>query len=459
MMRTCLYNALHRRGQFRARVVLAGAILLLFGPLRQLSSGAPITQGEWARRMVAAIGVDSRAFPEYAQTSDYIEFLSGDTVAPVRVESVAAASLPPGAVITPDPAHPERRWLRTDTNGGAAVFKVQVPASGVYAIRALIGGDEQRWRVDRGEPRVTKPANDDSGEGKAGNPTRLLGYFLLARGEHEVSVELPASGAIARFDLVRQPFPHVKPPGGWRPDAPLTFGVKAVTMVQAMQLEGELPDIRRWEINREGEAFTEQGPVVVQTNDREPGKPSKDAWVHGASRGSWLDYQVKVRERCAYSLVARMTGRGSARWLVDDTVERHVTPPGDGSRFLWLPVSTLPLEKGLHRVRVWLAEGAGLDTFKLMCRGPEAQPSLLLLDDLGFEEGLPEDPVSTAVAQQNLDNTYFRGRIERLLASFFTLTGKEPTPLGGPLPWDQGILLPVSPPVNQPVSPFVPEGP
>ncbi len=450
---------LSRPRRIEFRFVIACVIFSLLVTLPAASAGASITQGDWARRMAAAIGVDARAFPPNPQIADYIEFLSGDSVPPVRVESKAVESLPPGAQLTPDPARAERRWLRAGATGGTFVFKVRIPASGVYAIRTLTDGGEQRWRVDGGEPHVMKTAKDDSDKGQAGEPTRLLGYFLLARGDHQVSVEIPASGGLAEFDLVRQPFPHVRPPGGWRPDAPLTFGVKAVTMVQAMQLEGELPDLRRWEIAREGEAFTAEGPAVVQTNDKDPGKPSANAWVRGAPGGSWIEHEFEARESCTYSLVARMVGRGSTRWIVDGTVERHVTPPGEGDRFLWLHVSTLPLAEGRHRVRVWLAEGAGLDVFKLLCRDPGPQASLLLLHDLGFAEKMSDDPVPASMAQENLDNAYFRARIEALLAGFFTLTAQGPGPWGASPPWDQGILLPSENPPSPPVSPFSPGGP
>jgi hypothetical protein len=456
MMMTHLLSSPRRRREVESHLVIAGAIFFLLVILPASSVSASITQADWARWLMAAMGVEARALPADAASVDYIEFLSGDPIAPLRVQASAAVPLPPGAQLTPDPMHPDRRWLRMGAAGGTPVFKVRVPASGVYAIRILIEGGEQRWRVDGGEPHVAGPAD----EGRIAEPTRLLGYFLLARGVHQVSVEIPPSGALAWFALVRQPFPHVRPPGGWQPNALLTFGVKAVTMVQAMQLEGELRDRRRWEIAREGEAFTAEGPAVVQTNDRDPGRPSADAWVRGAHGGSWVEYEFEARASCTYSLVARMAGRGSARWIVDDTVERHVTPPGEGERFQWLSVSTLPLAKGRHRVRVGLEEGAGLDVFKLLCRDPDPQASLFLLRDLGFGEKMPDEPVPASLAQENLNNAYFRARMDALLTSFFTLTTKGPGPWGASPPWDQGLLLPSpseKPP--SPVSPFIPGGP
>ncbi len=421
----------------------------------------PITQGEWARRMVMALGLDDEAVRPGASDSEYVEFLSGDPLLPLRVEGAAARPIPPGARLETDAAEPRLRALRAAAGGVTATYRVRVPAGGVYALRMAGQGGAQRWRIDGGDPVTSPPADPDAPAlrlaGASSSPApsepRLVGYFVLARGEHTLSVTIPSGGALSAFELVRQPFPHVRPPGGWDPAEPLTFGVKAVTMVQLMQIEDRLPDLPRASVTREGERFETARPARPAIADRSPGDPSAGSWMRGGPGGAALSYEVTLREACVYSVLARMAGRGSARFRLDARVERSVTTPGSGERFAWLRVSTLPLGAGAHRVDVRLGEGVGLDSFKLVCRDPDPEASLLLLRDLGFEEKFPGDPVTAPLAAGNLDTPFFRDRMQSLMASFFVSTGSGPFAWGPGSPPQTGVVLP-SEPVD--ISPAVP---
>ena len=440
--------------------VLAGTILAL------LCAAAPagaqtITQGAWARRIVLALGVEDQAVPAGASDSDYVQFLSGDPLPPIRIEGAAVKPIPAAARVEPDAADPRLRLLRAGGKEATATYIVRVPVGGVYALRMAGRGGAQRWRIDGGHP-ITSPPADPSEPivvlagtkpGPAQPEPRLVGYFVLSRGDHPVSVAIPAGGALAAFELVRQPFPHVRPPEGWAPAEALTFGVKAVTMVQLMQLEDQLPDVPRSSVAREGERFDDALPPHQPIGDRSPGKPSAGSWMRGGPGGAALSYRIDLREACVYSVLARMTGRGSARFRLDGRVERSVTTPGTGERFAWLRVSTLPLGAGAHRVDVRLGEGVGLDTLRLVCRDPDPEASLLLLRDLGFQEKFPGDLVTAAFAAGNLDTPYFRERMQSLLSNFFVSTGSGPYAWGpGPTP-QTGIELPTEPPD---ISPTVP---
>jgi hypothetical protein len=413
--------------------LLLACVLAL--PAARIAEAAPISQGEWARLLAEAMGLENEIAPKGAPVSELIEFLTGDPPAVVRIEAVSADPWPANARKEPDPTLPGRRWLRAGDAAATPHYRVVVPRGGIYALRYRGQGGVQRWVVDTDDVRIGNPAAEAVAVRTASDRLPiLLGYFILSRGEHAVAVKIPPAGGLQAFELVRQPFPHVRPPEGWKPEAALTYGAKAVTMVQAMQIENELPDLTRFTVQREGERFDAEITPAVQTNSETPGKPSMGAWVLGRGNGSWLVYNVDVRRWGTYSLLTRVTGRGKAQLWLDERVSRGWGGPGSPDRFTWCKVATLPLSPGRHRMDVYLEEDAGLDLLRLLYRDPRPEASLMVLRDLGFEEGAPDDPVSLNAARENLENPTFRERLELLSSSFFTHPGPGVGPGPGPLP-------------------------
>jgi hypothetical protein len=203
-------------------LALAIAALLLAGTTARAQS---ITQGQWARRMVLALGLEDGAVPAGATDSDYIEFLSGDSLPPVRIEGGAVKPIPAGARVGPAASDPRLRVLHVGGGEVTATYLVRVPACGVYALRIAGQGGPQRWRIDDGQE-VTSSPGDPSGPVLVPAATapvpavpepKLVGFFVLTRGDHAVSVAIPPGGLLAAFELVRQPFPHVRPREGWAP--------------------------------------------------------------------------------------------------------------------------------------------------------------------------------------------------------------------------------------------------
>jgi hypothetical protein len=412
---------------------LVGALAL--PALASNAEAAPISQGEWARLLVEAMGLEKEIAPGGAPVSELIEFLAGDPPAAVRVQAVAADPWPASARKEPDSRASGRSWLRAGDAAATPRYRVVVPRGGIYAIRYRGEGDVQRWEVDTDDVRIGNPSGEAVPARAASDRLpSLLGYFILSRGEHAVTVKIPPAGGLQAFELIRQPFPHVQPPEGWKPEATLTYGAKAVTMVQAMQIEQELPDLPRFRVQREGERFDAEITPAVQTNVETPGRPSMGAWVLGRREGTWLVYNVAVERWGTYSLLTRVTGRGKGQLWVDERVNRAWGGAGSPDRFTWRKVSTLPLSAGRHRLDVHLEEDAGLDLLRLLYRDPAPEASLTLLRDLGFEEGAPNDPVSLNAARENLDNPIFRERLELLSNSFFTHSGPGVGPAPGPLP-------------------------
>jgi hypothetical protein len=435
------------RGSLGAALALACVSTAAVGAPRAF--GQVITQADWSRRMVTALGI-AEGMPSGGGTDVYAEFLAGEPIPPIRIEGAQAASLPAGARVERDPASGKFGAIRAGASGAIAEYRVRVPAGGIYALYAEAGDPRgapaaaHHWRVDGGKPVTSQPAPGLAGGANPPWPfnARLVGYHVLSRGEHAVSDEIPAGGKLTAFALVRQPFPHVRPPDGWRDRDALTYGVKAVTMVQAMQLEDELPELERWSVVREGERPDRVWPKPASAGAADaPEKLSAGRWMAGTPEGVTLLYEIDLPRPCTYSVLARMAGTGGSRWILDARVERSVTP-ARADRLDWIRVTTLPLGKGRHRLGVRLTGSAGLDAIRLVCRDGDPLAALLLLRDLGFGEKSPEEPVTAEMAHSNLDNPFFRQRVEMLTASFFTFSGPGPGPWGGPPAGEGGIILP-----------------
>lgn len=420
---------------------LLGALFMFLPP--GSASAEPVTQGKWAQLLVEAMGlVDAVAVGE-PTTKDFIDFLSGKPAFAQKVWATSLEPFPPGAVRVPDPAREDHVWVRATGHPVTAAYRVNLSNPGIYAIRFRGKGGAQDWRVGRGTFRRVVPG---SGPEKApatnGGSLDLVGYFLLPRGEQRVTVELPAGGSLLSFEILRQPFPHVRPPGGWQPEVLLTFGDKAITMIQAMELEHELPDISRWRVEREGERYDEGQIPAQRMTAGSVEKPSAGAWLKGAAEGSRVIYILPVARRGTYSLLARVTGTGEGKVLLNNLVERGWRGPKPKDHLVWRNLATLPLEKGEQTLEIALDSDAGLDVMRLIYRDPSPEASLMLLDDLGFEESAPEDLVTVNAALENLDNSSFQERIRTLLASFYTQpgTGIGP-PSGAPPIVTPGLIL------------------
>ncbi|MDP3938260.1 MAG: hypothetical protein Q8R92_09000 [Deltaproteobacteria bacterium] len=427
-----------------AILALLPAVFILLGAER--ASAGPITQAAWARLLVDAMGLSEAVDPSGQDDAALMEFLSGTPAPAIRVWAASAKPFPAEAQSVPADGGDGKAGVRAGNETASGRYLVRIPQPGIYALRFTGAGELQRWRMDENEVRLGRPSGTMESLGAEKEKGDLLGYFLLSAGDHEVTVEIPLGGALGRFELLRQPFPHVLPPGGWHPGEALTFGVKAVTMVQAMQLEHELPDISKWRVQREGERYDADPLPGQQTNEGTRDKPSEGALVKGAGSGSRMLYRVEVPQPGTYTLLARVTGAGGGRLLLNDSVERAWRAPDPSDRLVWNDLATLPLGGGAQGLDVRLDAGAGLDVLRLIYRDPSPEASLMLLEDLGFHESDPEAVVSMAAAMDNTENARFQERVNTLVAGFYTQPGAGIGPGSGPFPGTSpGLVYPTAP--------------
>ncbi len=358
----------------------------------------PVGHAEWAARLVEGLGLE-HALPEDHDADEVFGLLCPD-------------ALRTGAGGRPLPARRPLRVRVDDLRLAPAAepqrLRVAVPGSALYAL-VVHGHGEQRWRVDGREVGVLDPSSL-----RLDWAPRLL---PLARGAHELTVELTGDGRVERVELVAFRTLCVAPAGGWSSTRPLSFGAKARTMVQVLGLEHRLPeDGTPW--LREGETFDESEGAAGHTNRRFRRRASQGAWALAREGPVTLAWRVVLERPGVYSLAARVHGTSRQVWEVDGRYGVALRPREEAASFAWEPVATLALAAGEHVLRARLAPGAGVDAIRLVRRRADDAAYLDVLGELGLREGPPDALVSAADADANLTSQVFRTRVAGFLQRF-----------------------------------------
>jgi hypothetical protein len=165
-----------------------------------------ITQGEWAKRLVKAIGLEEPGIPKDATIEDYISLLKGGESVYIPVEPVLKSNM---------------------------IFDVNINKSGVYTLLIQSGASDLILRVDE-NVRFVQNGNDKFNNIYAGK-------YVLKRGTHKLTIIPQDGGSAGAVYLMAPCMPKIEPSGGWQPDKPLSFGDKAVTIIKALNMEDRLP--------------------------------------------------------------------------------------------------------------------------------------------------------------------------------------------------------------------------
>lgn len=173
-----------------------------------------ITQGEWAKQLVKALGLEETGIPEKATIDDYISLLKGGESIHIPVEQIPGRNL---------------------------IHNINVINSGVYTLFVQSGASALILRIGENVRFI------QNGNGRS----ELIfgGKYILKRGVHQLTIIPQDSGAIGSVYLLAPCMPKVEPPGGWQPEKPLTFADKAVTIIKALNMEDRLPAEKSIKIN------------------------------------------------------------------------------------------------------------------------------------------------------------------------------------------------------------------
>ncbi|MGE5127556.1 MAG: hypothetical protein ACM3PV_14790, partial [Betaproteobacteria bacterium] len=211
--------------------VAAVALLPLYGDPQP---AAVVSHPEWARMVLRGLelisdapGVNDTARQVFATLSgrESRSFSADQYVHATRVELSGEGG---------------SQRLRPLGGIGEASYAMSVAQAGDYRIRLFVAGEApaEAELTRAGENTVLRrfsvPAAQQIGWVDAGS-------VHLDPGAYVTTVLLPEGGALQYLEIAPPCVNPIEPQGGWKPAAVTTTGDVAVTMLQALDLESELP--------------------------------------------------------------------------------------------------------------------------------------------------------------------------------------------------------------------------
>ena len=167
------------------------------------------------------------------------------------------------------------------------------------------------------------------------------GLLHLDPGAYDATVLLPEGSALEQVELAPPCLHPIEPRGGWKPQAVTTTEDVAVTVLQALDLESELPPAAPPIELRGSDLKLEDGTRLMESSSGGAGA------FRGGPRGSRAVLVVEVPETGLYTLSVFGVPGGGQRWMADGCRKCIVCPSADPLP-RWRVVLSGQLQKGQH---------------------------------------------------------------------------------------------------------------
>jgi hypothetical protein len=362
--------------------VAAAALIPLYGDVRP----NPVTHPEWARMLVRALGLEdvleatthaSRVFGLLS----WRESLSFTGRQYVTAEGMELQGEGGAECLTPDPSQ---------GTAGEVTYRLGIVRAGRYRVRARLRGPETPPVILQvAKTGQTVPFSTANLAPRAemawieADPTRF------DRGTYAASLAVPAGTCLSRLEVVPPCIEPIEPFGGWKARSPVLASELAVTTLQAINLESELP-MAASAIELAGADFQVDESLGLAV----PVSAGPEMqWLRSGPNGTRAIVALTVPENGLYTLSVLGQFAGGQRWVVDSCHEDVVcaTPKEPGLR--WRTIATLHLSAGRHVLSLAMTPGAVVARMKAERKKATAEDYMATLKEIGFDVG-PEGPVS-----------------------------------------------------------------
>jgi hypothetical protein len=426
------------------------ALLPLYGDMRPSEM---VTHPEWARMMLRGLdllrdspGINDTATQAFATLSgrESRSWPAPDYVRALHIERVSATG-------------PAR--IRPEGGIGEASYAFGVARSGDYRLRLHLAAPAPA------ETEVT-PAGSDAVLRSFSVPAAPVmgwvdaGELHLDPGAYETTVLLPEGAALEYVEL-QPPCVHpIEPPGGWKPTAIASNEDVAATVLQALDLESELPPAAPPLEFRGGDLRPEDGA--------EADVASAEGGFRAGRHGARVVLQVDIPETGLYALSVFGTGTGGQRWLADGCRSCLICPNLDPTA-RWRDVLTGIFPKGQHYFSATLGPDTVIERIRFEQKKNAPADYLATVERLGLQLGAA-GPITRAKADEAREFLERRraarerelcGDILRpgtLVADVTAAGGPTGSAPGGGGPGGGGGGGGGTPPVGPPVIPPLPPG-
>jgi hypothetical protein len=356
-------------------VVGAAALLPLYGDPRS----SPVTHAEWARMLLRGLDM-KEAVQQTATAAQAFSILSWKGSLSFRADRYVS-----GDDVTIQ-GEGERRRVVASGEVGEVTYAVAVVRGGDYRLRVEVAGDPLR-PVSAELARVgeVKPVEAFTVTPAAAMSWVDAGATHLDPGAYTASVLLPRGTALEHVEVAPPCVMPIEPFGGWKATAVLTSEDAAVTMVQALDKQSELPPADT-PIGVEADQFHAETAVVTTASD-----PAMPGALRGGTAGVRAVVFVDLPQPGLYTISAfGLKGAGQS-WTADACLKSVVCADKDAQADVaqWRPVVTAQFAAGRHTFSVLLAPGAALQRVRAERKKESAADYAATLRRLGFDVGPP----------------------------------------------------------------------
>ena len=369
---------------FRAIALLFGvavlALLPLYGDVRP---AAAVSHAEWARMVLRGMALLADAPGVNDTATQAFATLSGrDSRAFAGDQYVRGQHVQPFA-------EKNARGIRASGGIGEAVYALGIAREGDYRLRFDLAGPAPA------EAEVTKAGSNDvlrSVKVPAGAAMGWIdaGSLHLDPGAYDATVLLPEGGVLEYVEVAPPCVHPIEPNGGWKATAVATTEDVAVTVLEALDLESELPPA--------GSPIDLHGSDLKLEDGSPVDSPGGSEAFRAGPKGSRVTLEVAIPATGLYTLSIFGVPGGGQRWLADGCRKCVVCPSGDPTP-RWRVVLSGVFEQGPHLFSAILAPGTVVDRLRLEPKKDSPADYVGTVGRLGLDLG-PAAPVTREQAEE-----------------------------------------------------------
>ncbi|HQZ17881.1 MAG TPA: hypothetical protein PLD86_13490 [Vicinamibacteria bacterium] len=431
----------------RALWIVAALSVVALVPLYGDPRRSPVTHSEWARMMMRSLGFEDN-LKAIENADDIFTALAWKDQ-----RNLVASEYKRGTAVTT-----RGDFVDTGTEIGETAYDLPVIRTGDYNIRlSLRGGPETPFQVEiRKDGQVDSVATfKPTGSGAEDYVSVDLGWVKLEPGNHTLSVILPPGTSLESIQISPPCLSPIEPLGGWRASALTSDEDLAVTMLQALDLESELPPADDPIEVRAG-GFDILAPESRMT---EGGTEGDDFQLTATFEGLHAIVYVDIPIAGLYTVTALTATGDGQTWIADSCRRADICPTPDATP-KWRTLLTSEFNVGRHSFAVLLTNGASVGKIRLQRLKTAPEDYVAALERVGFRVG-SKGPISRDKAREAME--WLRDRWKQKLGIDPSCVIQAPvgrvagTPgqVAGGLTLTPGVVTPpgVTPPTQPPTGP------
>ena len=354
--------------------VAAGALLPLYGDPRP----SPVSHSEWARMVLRALNLLEPGSGLDDQASQVFATLSGKGSRAFRADHYTK-----GTGVEAFTDHDGSRRVRAIDEVGQVVYPLAVARGGDYRVRLRLGGPAEA------AAEVTAFGKETPVESfrvlPAAMPAWLdAGSAHLDPGAYNATVLIPRGSVLEFVELAPPCLSPIEPRGGWRASAVATTDDVALTVLQAIDLESELPPAAlpiEW---RGSDLRVEEPSVSTAAMAVVPGLA--EGTLRAGTRGMKAVLQANLPEAGFYTLSVFGVTPGGASW-VGDGCRKSVLCPVQDEVARWRVVLSGEFAAGPHSFTVTLGPGSTVGRLRLERKKDALEHYVATVRRLGLDLG------------------------------------------------------------------------